>query len=70
MDIASDGEAIVVELLEGSERFSAFGVTNLEVSMKNMSNRKITSIMAAKLNSGSTRWRRLRPILKEVNNEW
>jgi hypothetical protein len=38
--------------------------------MKNMSNRKITSIMAAKLNSGSTRWRRLRPILKEVNNEW
>ena len=43
-----------VALLEGNDRLSALGVTNLEVSMKNINNKKITSIIAAKLNSGST----------------
>ena len=53
----------VIALLDGRERLSALGVTNLEVSMKNISSRKITSIMAARLNSGSTLWRRLSPII-------
>ena len=30
--------------------------------MKNINSKKMTSIMAARLNSGSTRWRRLSPI--------
>jgi hypothetical protein len=55
IDTESAGEAMVVLVLEGSERLSAFGVTNLDVSMKNISSRKITSIIAARLNSGSTR---------------
>jgi hypothetical protein len=43
-----------VELLDGKDKLSALGVTNLEVSMKNINNKKMTSIIAAKLNSGST----------------
>jgi hypothetical protein len=43
-----------VELLDGNDKLRAFGVTNLEVSMKNIKSKKMTSIMAAKLNSGST----------------
>ncbi len=45
------GEATVLEVDDGNLRFNAFGLTIEEVSIKNISNRNIISVMEAMLNS-------------------
>ncbi len=45
------GEATVFDVDDGSLRFSALGLTIDEVSIKNISNKNIISVMEAMLNS-------------------